>query len=220
MISMGVEYSPQVLLSPQLLQEGQQLVGSGYIGNLCGCWLEILLFIPRIYDLGCQWSSQHAGKTEVDLVTTFAILQSEISQWEPNPNVSSDVGFVGRIFKDALLLYLLTILRSPRLDNHNVHATKIQEVVDDAMLYMEKLSPTKQINTSLCWPIAVVGSCAMYPQQQMSIRKRLKIMAESIGLGNITKTGDILEHMWLHDKRGPWEISKAMGKAEIWISFA
>lgn len=182
MISMGVEYIPQVLLSPQLLQEGQQLVKSGYIGNLCGCWLGILLFIPRVYDLGRHWSSQGPGKTQADLVTTFAILHSEISRWEPEPNVSSDVASVGRIFKNAMLLYLLTILRSPNRDDDSIHATGIQEAVQDAMFYLEQLSPTKQVNTSLCWPIAVVGSCAMCTQQQASIRNRLKIMAESIGL--------------------------------------
>jgi hypothetical protein len=127
---------------------------------------------------------------------------------------------VGRIFKNAMLLYLLTILRSPNRDDHSIHATGIQEAVQDAMFYLEQLSPTKQVNTSLCWPIAVVGSCAMCTQQQAFIRNRLKIMAESIGLGNITKTGDILEHMWLHDERGPWGISRAMERAKIWISFA
>ncbi|KAE8315514.1 fungal-specific transcription factor domain-containing protein [Aspergillus transmontanensis] len=220
LVSIDAQFTPQVLLCDELLQVGQTLATSGYLGSLCGCWLELLLFIPRIFDLRRRWLGRSTNNVVADQVTTYAIIQSQIMQWEPHQSAPYEVALVGHIYQQAILLYLYTILETPGQDAQGIHATTIQVAVTKAMLYLDQLLPTRQINTSLCWPIAVVGSCVTCRRQQDKIRNRLDTMSNTIGLGNIKKTRDILEHMWLGTESGPWEISKAMQAAEIWISFA
>jgi hypothetical protein len=217
---LDAQSSPQILLCPSILAEGQQLAQSGYVGSLCGCWLQILLFIPQIFNLGQQWMAEDSPGTVADMVTTFALIQSQISSWEPSGSIFADVTLVGRIFREAMSLYLYTLLGGPHSDGCSIHATTIQAAVTKAVSYLEELQPTRQINTSLCWPIAIVGSCVIWPHQRNKIRNRLLAMAQAIGLGNIAKTSELLEYMWSEGAMGPWEIAKAMQASEIWISFA
>lgn len=186
------ELSPESLFYPGIMEEGQKLVESGYIGNLCGCWLSLLLLIPQIFHLGYDWRAQAALPATAEQVMRFAFIQSQILQWEPSSHAPSDVALVGKIFKQSLLVYLYGILDEPTLNEGDIHATSIQEAVGQAMLYLEQLPPSTQINTSLCWPLAVIGTCVLCPQQQQSIRTRLSIMAEKIGWGTFPKQGNFL----------------------------
>jgi hypothetical protein len=220
MVSMDAEYTEQVFLSPELLQEGHRLVEAGYIGNLCGCWLDLLLFMPQILELAREWIRQGSSGTSADLVMAFAALQMQISQWNPTSELSPDTVLAGRIYQQAMLLYLLTAIGKPTLDVISIHASTIETAVCQALYHLEQLQPSNQINTSLCWPIAVIGSCVTCPYQQTILHARLDSMANAIGLGNITRTREILDFMWLHNLVGPWEISKAMQASEVWISFA
>ncbi|KAE8142993.1 fungal-specific transcription factor domain-containing protein [Aspergillus pseudotamarii] len=220
LISIDAQFTPQFLLCAELLQEGQALATSGYLGSLCGCWLGLLLFVPRIFDLRRTWLGRGRNNVVADQVTTYATIHSEITQWEPHQSARYEVALAGHIYQQATLLYLYTILDTAGHDAQGIHATTIQGAVTKAMLYLDQLPPTRQINTSLCWPIAVVGSCVTCRQQQDKIRIRLNTMSDTIGLGNIVRTRDILEHMWSGAETGPWELSKAMQTAEIWISFA
>ncbi|KAL4793098.1 fungal-specific transcription factor domain-containing protein [Aspergillus venezuelensis] len=220
MVSMDAQFGQQSILSPELMLKGYQLVGSGYIGNLSGCWLKLLLFMPSILELARQWLSEDSSKGSADMVIQFSTLHMQISQWEPPHNVSSDTALAGRIYQQATLLYLLTALGGPSQDPCSVHSLTISSTLNTALQYLGQLDPSNQINTSLCWPIAVVGSCVTCPFQQASLHSRLNNMALAIGLGNITRTREVLDFMWLHELVGPWEISKAMQAAELWISFA
>ncbi|CAG8377696.1 unnamed protein product [Penicillium salamii] len=220
LISMDGELMPLLKVCSGLLDEGQQLVESGYVGNLCGCWLELLLLIPRVFHLGYEWRKKTSPEAMAERVTTFALIQLQLARWEPSVDVPHDVALVGNVFKQALMVYLYGILGEPTLDESSIHAISMQEAVMQAMHYLEELPPSNQINTSLCWPLAVIGASVIYPEQQECIRRRLDVMAERIGLGNIHKTRDLLEYMWSQERRGPWEIPEAMQAAQIWISFA
>ncbi|KAL4965756.1 transcription factor domain-containing protein [Aspergillus stella-maris] len=220
MVSMDAQFGQQTILSPELMLKGYQLVDSGYIGNLSGCWLKLLLFMPSILELARQWLSEDSSDPSADMVIQFSTLHMQISQWEPPHTVSSDTALAGRIYQQATLLYLLTALGGPSQDPCSVHSLTMRSTLNTALQYLEQLDPSNQINTSLCWPIAVVGSCVTCPFQQASLHSRLDDMATAIGLGNMTRTREILDFMWLHNLVGPWEISKAMQAAELWISFA
>ena len=55
MISIDARLSGQLFLNFDLEQRARELLTTQYVGNLCGCWLELLLLIPCIFDLGRQW---------------------------------------------------------------------------------------------------------------------------------------------------------------------
>ncbi|KAF5863499.1 hypothetical protein ETB97_010000 [Aspergillus alliaceus] len=224
MISIDARVSHQLLLNFDLEQKARQLLESEYVGNLCGCWLELLLMIPCIFDLGRQWmmvDGQSAMPTADD-IAMFGSLQAQIMQWNPFTFVTPEVFLAGRVFQQAMLLYLYTSLGSFSRAENGMHQGLINTAITEAMSYLDQLSATARINSGLCWPIAVVGSCLFDVDQQEQLRQRLAVMVNTFGLGNMQRTLLLLEHMWRMplEEAGPWNICRAMQQHQIWISFA
>ncbi|OJJ50628.1 hypothetical protein ASPZODRAFT_137783 [Penicilliopsis zonata CBS 506.65] len=224
MISIDARASPQLLLDLDLEQRARELLTREYVGNLCGCWLELLLLVPCIFELGRQWMTSDGvpKMPTADDLAMFASIQGQILRWSPYPSVTPDVFQAGRIFQQAMLIYLFTSLNCfNRLEN-GMHQSMIDTATIAAMSYLDQLSPTARINSGLCWPIAVVGSCLNDPMQQETLRHRLNVMVDTFGLGNMQRTLLLLEHMWEMPRNecGPWNISLAMQRNQIWISFA
>ncbi|PKY05666.1 hypothetical protein P168DRAFT_326002 [Aspergillus campestris IBT 28561] len=217
MISIDARLSAQLLLDFDLEQRARQLSDRQYVGNLCGCWMELLLLIPCIFDLGRQWMRNDADNNT----------NTNNNNNRPPPPTTSPC----RIFQQAMLLYLYTALTpfSRRDDSSpaptglvGMHRAQIDAAVLDALAYLAQLDATARINSGLCWPIVVVGSCLADTAHQDSLRRRLVAMVERFGLGNMQRTLLLLEHMWRvpPDQAGPWNICRAMERTQIWISFA
>lgn len=224
MISIDARVSPQLLLNFDLEQRARQLLQTQYVGNLCGCWMELLLLIPSIFDLGRQWMMNDGPPTisSADDIAMFSLLQAQIMQWAPYSFVIPEVNLASRIFQQAMLLYLYTSLGYfPRGEN-GMYQAMIDTAITEAMSYLNQLSATARINSGLCWPIAVVGSCLTNAEHQDGLRNRLNIMVNTFGLGNMQRTLLLLENMWQMpvSETGPWNICRAMQDFQIWISFA
>ncbi|KAK6225699.1 hypothetical protein QIS74_01746 [Colletotrichum tabaci] len=283
MISIDVRLSDQLFLSNDLLLLATELVASSYIGSLCGCWLDLILLIPSVFDLGRRMMGHDEGspvagrrrQPSADDFILFAQLLSQIQNWQPNPTVSENVALAGYIYQKALLLYLHTALHPLSRDesnghniNHNntdnssnsnnnnnnnnninnsinnsnnnnsnsntinnnnnsLHSAAVQAAVSGALSHLAQLDPSVRINTSLCWPITIIGSCVTDRGQQAFLHERLGHMFATIGLGNIRQTSVLLQHVWDHNEAvpadvgaGPWNVCRVMNEKQIWISFA
>lgn len=234
LISIDINVSSQSLLNPELEMYAHHLVRSQYAGSLCGCWLELLLVIPKVFELGRQWRlSDQAVESEELLASSsanrinenlavFASLHSRILRWSPRYTYAFDGILAGRIFQQALLLYLYTSLQTSVQVIGPNYESLIEATLDETMSLLDQLPSTVRINTSLCWPIAVVGSCLKDDTRRQILRNRLNTMLNTIGLGNMQQTLQILEYVWKRDPAdiGPWIICKVMQNHQIWISFA
>ncbi|KAJ5507978.1 hypothetical protein N7527_010121 [Penicillium freii] len=224
MISIDARFSGQLFLNLDLEQRSRELLQTQYVGNLCGCWLELLLLIPCIFDLGRQWimDDTQAAVPTADDIAMFASIQAQIIRWSPYPNVGTEVRLAGLIFQEAILIYLYTSLGGFQYTRDGMYKGMVENAVTEAMSYLCKLSPSARINSGLCWPIALVGSCLLNPDQQDCLRGRLNAMTEKFGLGNMHRTLLLLEAMWRSpaSEAGPWNICRAMQENQIWISFA
>ncbi|CAG8943091.1 unnamed protein product [Penicillium salamii] len=224
MISIDARFSGQLFLNLDLEERSRELLRTQYVGNLCGCWLELLLLIPCIFDLGRQWimDDTQAVVPTADDLAMFASIQAQVLRWSPYPNVPTDVHLAGLIFQQAILIYLYTSLGGFRYTADGMFRGLVDNAVTEAMSYLNDLSPSARINSGLCWPIALVGSCLVNVDQQERLRRRLNAMIEKFGLGNMHRTLLLLEAMWqlpISDA-GPWNICRAMQQNQIWISFA
>jgi hypothetical protein len=152
----------------------------------------------------------------------FGSVQAQIMRWSPYSSVTPEVYLAGRIFQQAMLLYLYTSLGCFSRTENGMHQGLIETAITEGMSYLSQLSATTRINSGLCWPIAIVGSCLSHPEQQDCLRQRLNVMVNTFGLGNMQRTLLLLEHMWQMpiEEAGPWNICRAMQQNQIWISFA
>lgn len=223
MISASPAARAAPLLNPILQQEAHDQAASGYIGQLCGCWLQLLLLIPRIVEFGQRatvGSAEPLFPSPDDFIE-FSALQSEILFFMPPDSVTEEVKLCGQIFQQAMHLYLLTAFatNSPK---SGLQQMSIENSVSESFGYLDRLSATARINTSLCWALAVIGTCTTSEAQRDILRARLQLMFSMIGLGNIASTLALLEHIWLNpdQEQNPWAICRAMQDHETWISFA
>ncbi|KAJ5691951.1 hypothetical protein N7462_001374 [Penicillium macrosclerotiorum] len=224
MISIDARLSGQLFLNFDLEHRARELLRTQYVGNLCGCWLELLLLIPCIFDLGRQWMIDNAPPIipSADDIAMFASIQAQILRWSPYSFVGPEVYLAGLVFQQAMLIYLYTSLGGYSYSADGMYKVLVENAVTEAINYLGELSPHARINSGLCWPIAVVGSCLEKPEQQERLRNRLTAMTSHFGLGNMQRTLLLLEAMWQLPAAdtGPWNICRTMQQNQIWISFA
>ncbi|KAM0202441.1 hypothetical protein ACHAPI_001633 [Fusarium lateritium] len=226
MISIDPQYNSQSLLSPDIEVRARNLVARKYVGQLCGCWLEILILICQIFHLG-QTMSSSAVDGEIspspDNVVNFAFLQSQVMGFFPDPSVSPYTRLAGLVWKQAALLYLWTVLGKPHQQpDDSFQRALVESAVAEAITLLDQFPATVRINTSLCWPLAVIGCSTSDPTVQQVLRTRLQTMLDTIGLGNMRQTLVLLEHIWEQppEQVSPWMLCRAMRERQIWISFA
>lgn len=223
MISIDPRVGPQFLLADDFEAHARTLEAGSYVGSLCGCWLDLLLLIPPIFNLGRRFLADDDAAVPItgDDFMHFASLHSQIGSWSPNSLVHPDIALAGRIFQEAMLVYLYTALNPlSSTSSAPTHASTVNDAVGRALTYLAELAPTARVNTSLCFPIAVIGSCAYSAEQRYYLRARLDIMFSAIGLGNIRQTAVLLERVWESSNPDPWNICRVMQEHQIWISFA
>lgn len=226
MLSVDPRYSEQLLLPSDIARKAQNLVDAQYVGDLCGCWLELLLFIPHIFELRrhvvLTYDVTQPIQLGADDIIKFSELHHRMSRFVPNFSLHSDTYQTCFFYQKAVILYHMTVLETGNQPLHGLHRDTIDATIADAMAHLELIPTTSRINTSLCWPLAVIGSCTNDALVQSSIRLRLQKMSETVSLGNIDKTLALLECLWCRPGplRNPWTICEAMQEHDLWISFA
>ncbi|EXJ88125.1 hypothetical protein A1O1_05053 [Capronia coronata CBS 617.96] len=225
-ISVEPRSDTQFLLSPEIESFAQHLTTIGYVGHLCGCWMDLLLLIPQIFELGRKAfpdnkSDQVAFPTADDMIV-FSNLHARIVSYSPYGSVSSETATTGYIYQQAMLLYLLTCLNGLEAQDPGKYRSMVAAAISEAASHILQLPATARVNTSLCWPLAVIGACVADSAIQDVLRTRLQFMLQTLGLGNVRQTARLLEHIWEMplSQRSPWTIYRTMQENQIWISFA
>ncbi|RGP77481.1 hypothetical protein FLONG3_4400 [Fusarium longipes] len=167
MISIDPQYNSQSLLSPDIEVRARNLVARKYVGQLCGCWLEILILICQIFHLGQVMSSptvDGAISPSPDNIVNFAFLQSQVMGFFPDPSVTPYTRLAGLVWKQAALLYLWTVLGKPHQQPEgSFQRALVESAVSEAVALLDQFPATVRINTSLCWPLAVIGCSTSDP---------------------------------------------------------
>lgn len=221
MISVDAQHRSNPLLDVDIEKMARNLMAKKYVGQLCGCWLELLVTIPHVFDLGQRMRGPTPASP--DDITMFGFLQAQIMAFTPVEGVSNETRLAGLIFQQAVLLYLWSILGWFQEDRSgSLHAKLMETAVVDALSLLEQFPASCRINTSLCWPLTVIGCCTTDETLQGVLRTRLQTMFTCIGLGNMGETLVLLERVWSLplEQRSPWALCKVMQEHQTWISFA
>jgi hypothetical protein len=68
----------------------------------------------------------------------------------------------------------------------------VERAFIDAAKLFESLPVNLPISTALCWPLAILGTCARQVGQRIMFRQRLEDMYNFLKLGNIQETKRLL----------------------------
>jgi hypothetical protein len=123
----------------------------------------------------------------------YLSLQCDILRWWVPPE-TIDIA-VGQIYQQALLLSLEISFRQHSTENMNLTAFVRSSI--ERMKQLLRLIPLDSpLNTTLCWPLVVMGFCAKSTEDQLHVQQRLEDMYERLLFRNILEARDFLQISW------------------------
>ncbi|RJE27590.1 C6 transcription factor [Aspergillus sclerotialis] len=183
-------------------------------GALFGCAQELYRLVPR-----ATLASMRVRIADLDSSSNLQIQLSEIvtlynvaSRWEPE---SDDATFktAGRIFQQALLTLLSAALHGLKefdvdevIENPGINVSPVKDLISQAITLLDEMPVRSAISTTLCWPLAVLGSYATIRSHRVTIQSFLVDMEMVFGFRNMGQTRSLLESIWSRNSPIPASI--------------
>lgn len=170
-----------------------------------------------------------------ELASEISLLFLSVSMWEPLDSNDSTFQTSGRILRLALTILLTEasywcrvseaklrqtgecVLRASPRQQHTLNL-ELQTVplVAEFVTLLKHLPVQSWIVTTMCWPMAVLGSYATCQTHRTAIRLYLVNMEATFGFKNMNRTRLLLEYIWskisTFEVDRPMDISEAMAE--------
>lgn len=166
-------------------------------GALLGCAHGLFELIPQIYARSKVSSNATTMMVEYYSPTylDFQLLLTRIVEWLPPENTLSAFAACGKIYQQALLVFLYTSVGTCYIDLWSLQSLKDQ-CLDTVQSLLESLPIHAPISGTLTWPLAMVGSCARTPEHRDMIRRRLNSLYEQLNISCFAQLLYVLEILW------------------------
>lgn len=188
--------------------------GSGFI---CGSAQNLFQLIPQASAVArkCIAEQTNFGSTSWETVSAFLSIRSTVQRWGSQATNSADI-ICGKLYQQAILIYLETSFRT--FDQTGAvaffeYSTAVQQAFQISISLLESFPIDSAVSTALCWPLVVIGACAMTSQHQSIIYQRLIDTSDYVGISHARRAAQLLEMVWKKDhtsQRSPLILSKVM----------
>ncbi|KAL7791928.1 fungal-specific transcription factor domain-containing protein [Trichoderma ceciliae] len=185
-----------------------------YQGKLCGSWLEMLITIQDIFELGMAMRRETADPSSgysPNHFVDFGTIQARLFSFKPTGLRGSVSTEAAILFRNAAMLYLWTLLESPHVPKPQGSYSKVMRgALYDAVRALKAIPDDSSVNKALCWPMLIVGCCTADEGIKLLISVRLHYTARLYNVGNPLETHSLLQHIWKlpSQERSPWMVWK------------
>ncbi|KAF7556932.1 hypothetical protein G7Z17_g1055 [Cylindrodendrum hubeiense] len=191
-ITMGSESDQWVIDDSALLFPAIQTSPSS------GCVHELFQLIPRVSIIARQWIAEsRSGVVSDDTIIEHEMLQFTVASWLPESDDEIHC-LCGRLYQQALLVYLASSSAS-YMDTRPGYTPQVQDAFDNFIPLIESIPPDSSISTTLCWPLAIFGSCARTIEHRGAISRRLGVLSSVYSAQSVRDTKTLLETLWKED---------------------
>lgn len=161
-----------------------------------GCVHELFQLIPTVTILARKMSEEtKRGSASDDLMTEYLMLRSAISSWQPDSDDEVH-SLCGKLYQQALLVFLASFSEQGGESTEAGYPEEVQQAFDIFIPILDSVSPQASISTTLCWPLAIFGSCARTDEHRAVIANRLEILSDVYSAQSVRDTKVLLEKMW------------------------
>ena len=193
--------------------------------KMCSCAPELFRLIPLVSTLSQRMASERESLGFCSWKTISSVLstRSTLHHWSSMSSDSETVA-CSRIYQQALIVYLEMTLSN---NNHNEKIVSILDSVgtvhkafDTVFVILDQVPVTSPISTTICWALAILGSCAKDSQHQNMIKRRLLEIASHSGVKHMRETAFFLEKLW--SKNGatdPLSLAQLMKEFRVEVYF-
>jgi hypothetical protein len=156
-----------------------------------GCVYELFQLIPQVSIFA---QKQLFGQSEEhDQGVQLFHLQSTITSWQPNLHDETHA-LCGSMYKQALQVYLLSVTEEPIPGR--AYTISIQGAFDLFIPFLGSIPADSPLSTTMCWPLAVFGSCARTTEHQAVIGERLDVLSVTFSAQSVRDTKRLLDELW------------------------
>ncbi|CAI0646569.1 unnamed protein product [Colletotrichum noveboracense] len=124
-------------------------------------------------------------------------LRSIILSWQPRSN-DEVYRLCGQLYQQTLLVYLESALDSDTgcMASRGSDLSLTEKTLDDFIRFLKMVPTDSPISTSMCWPLAIFGSCAKSTEQKNFISRRLEELSLMYATQSVRDTQRLLEMIW------------------------
>lgn len=223
-ITMGADSDQWVLNDTALLFPMMQNASNQYPGAISGCVHELFYLIPKVSVLAREWrDGLRYGLDIEDLASQYMRLHTTIATWQPTSTDEVHV-LCGRLYQQALLVYLASSFEHEEevLEQGHAYSAPVHQAFNDFMEFLGSIPLDSSISTTLCWPLAIFGSCARSAEHRNTIARRLDSLSETYAAQSVRDTKKLLELMWEEDNpraANPLGFEDMMNRAKMTVLF-
>lgn len=88
----------------------------------------------------------------------------------------------------------------------NPDVSPVKDLISQAVVLLDEMPVISAISTTLCWPLAVLGSYATLRSHRVTIQSFLVDMEMLFGFRNMGQTRSLLESIWNRNSAVPGSI--------------
>ena len=165
------------------------------------CIHELFHLIPRVSILARQLATEkRLGLPTWRTLNEHSNLREVISGWEATQNDDEIYQQCGKLYQQALLVYLASSLEdvsdSDGTGVSQQYSSQVQDAFDSFLAIIDTIPLDSSISTSLCWPLAIFGSCARSDAHREIIRHRLDSLSDVYSARGVSDARKLLEALW------------------------
>lgn len=192
------------------------ILGNDYIDDICGYSLDLIPHMARISQLVRLRSLGYINADTCMADMALPQMAAEAESLETKISSLIDRPVYGAVLRegDAFGIELrnthLAFVHSALLHLHRrvqllpTHHDKVRTDIKNILDAICHINPTSTANILILWPVFSAGCETTVPSERDMIRERMGIM-QSFGMGNFTRTRDLLELFWESGSELQWD---------------
>lgn len=189
---------------------------SDFIDDICGYSLDLIPYMARISQMVRPQNTSNAS-TDINMVDMSSIqtvneakaLESDIASLIDKP-ISESLLREGEVFITELRSTHLAFVHSTLLHLHRrvqllpINHVKVRIDIRNILDAIGNIDPKSTANILILWPVFSAGCETTIHCERDMVRERMSIM-ENFGMGNFTRTRDLLERYWASQTDLRWD---------------
>ncbi|KAE8402418.1 fungal-specific transcription factor domain-containing protein [Aspergillus pseudonomiae] len=185
----------QIFEFPGLLQHLES-------GSIMGTSQKVFFIVFRVALHLSQFESSMLTYKRIyaDLVSAKQDLRNIRASFHVQPDMSAEMindGVTFELYRLACLMYLQSLIDG----SISISAASIQEMVSSFVTHLAMLPPESPSDGFLCWPMVIVGRCAIQQTHRAAISTKLKTIFDKFRSEIFSRNLTMLKQHWRNLER-------------------
>lgn len=190
---------------------------SGYLHDLIEHVPAVSILARRRHE------EKAAGVYTSDTAMQLQAIRARILLWRPN-TLDAIQNSCGTVYQQALLAYIACACPTAKLDanSEDLSMATVDQAFSVIMPIVSSIPQNSPVANMLCWPLAILGSCAQKQGHRNFITGYFDILCETYASESLRDTQGLLLKLWHYsgtDRLSPLDFADMMKQEKMTVLF-